>query len=94
VDGAANPGLADGEEKILPFPLEHLPPAARDMAEAIAHTERTPETLAGCCVLGFLAASIGAGDGRESLPHAQRGIWQWQKRNIQARSKTVLRLRV
>jgi hypothetical protein len=61
VDGAANPGLADGEEKILPFPLEHLPPAARDMAEAIAHTERTPETLAGCCVLGFLAASIGAG---------------------------------
>ena len=31
------------------------------MAEAIARTERTPETLAGCCVLGFLSASIGAG---------------------------------
>ena len=31
------------------------------MAEAIARTERTPETLAGCCVLGILSASIGAG---------------------------------
>ena len=31
------------------------------MAEAIARTERTPETLAGCCALGFLSASIGAG---------------------------------
>jgi len=31
------------------------------MAEAIARVERTPETLAGCCVLGILSASIGAG---------------------------------
>ena len=31
------------------------------MAEAIARTERTPETLAGCCVLGILSATIGAG---------------------------------
>ena len=31
------------------------------MAEAIARTERTPETLAGCCVLGIVSASIGAG---------------------------------
>jgi hypothetical protein len=60
-NGAGQPGGGDGEEKISPFPLEHLPPAARDMAEAIARTERTPETLAGCCVLGFLSASIGAG---------------------------------
>ena len=30
------------------------------MAEAIALMERTPETLAGCCVLGILSASIGA----------------------------------
>ena len=59
-DGAGQPG-GDAEEKIPPFPLQHLPPAARDMAEAIARTERTPETLAGCCVLGFLSASIGAG---------------------------------
>ena len=59
-NGARHP-VDDGEERILPFPLQHLPPAARDMAEAIARTERTPETLAGCCVLGFLSASIGAG---------------------------------
>lgn len=56
-----NPGLHETEEKIPPFPLEHLPPAVRAMAEAIARTERTPETLAGCCILGFLSASIGAG---------------------------------
>lgn len=60
-NGAGHPGIDEGEEKILPFPLEHLPPAARAMAEAIARTERTPETLAGCCVLGILSASIGAG---------------------------------
>ena len=61
VNGAAIPATTEAEEKIPPFPLEHLPPAARAMAEAIARTERTPETLAGCCVLGFLSASIGAG---------------------------------
>jgi Protein of unknown function (DUF3987) len=60
VNSAGHPG-DEGEEMILPFPLQHLPPAARAMAEAIARTERTPETLAGCCVLGFLSASIGAG---------------------------------
>lgn len=59
--GAGHPGTGEGEEKIPPFPLEQLPPAARAMAEAIARTERTPETLAGCCVLGALSASIGAG---------------------------------
>jgi len=36
VNGAGQPGPDEGEEKALPFPLEHLPPAARDMAEAIA----------------------------------------------------------
>ena len=56
-----SPGPLEPEEKIPPFPLEHLPPVARAMAEAIARTERTPETLAGCCVLGILSASIGAG---------------------------------
>ncbi len=59
--GTGHPGADEGEEKISPFPLEHLPPTARAMAEAIARTERTPETLAGCCVLGILSASIGAG---------------------------------
>ncbi len=60
VNGAGHP-RDEGEEKILPFPLEQLPPAARAMAEAIARTERTPETLAGCCVLGIVSASIGGG---------------------------------
>jgi hypothetical protein len=49
------------EETASPFPLQHLPPAAQAMAAAIARTERTPETLAGCCILGILSASIGAG---------------------------------
>ena len=61
VNGAGHPSPDEGEEKNSPFPLEHLPPAARAMAEAIARVERTPETLAGCCVLGILSASIGAG---------------------------------
>jgi len=60
-DGA-NAGADNGlPDSIQSFPLNHLPPAARAMAEAIARTERTPETLAGCCVLGILSASIGAG---------------------------------
>ena len=60
---ANNPTITgtDPEGKSSNFPLEHLPPAVRAMAEAIARTERTPETLAGCCVLGILSASIGAG---------------------------------
>ena len=61
VNGPGHPGTGVGEETILPFPLEHLPPAARAMAEAIVRTEDTPEILAGCCVLGVLSASIGAG---------------------------------
>ena len=48
-------------EAIPSFPLDCFPPAMADMARAIAHTERTPETLAGCCVLGIVSASIGAG---------------------------------
>ena len=60
-NNAGHPGLAEGEEKIPPFPLHHLQPVARAMAEEIARTERTPEILAGCCVLGIVSASIGAG---------------------------------
>lgn len=60
-DGSEHAISNEAEEQNLPFPLQHLPPAARDMAKAIARTERTPETLAGCCVLGILSASIGAG---------------------------------
>ena len=60
-NSAGHPGLAEGEEKILPFPLQHLPLAARAMAEAVARVARTPESLPGSCVLGILSASIGAG---------------------------------
>ena len=51
----------EGEDTPSPFPLRDLPPVARPMAEAITRNERTPETLPGCCVLGILSASIGAG---------------------------------
>jgi len=49
------------DEPARPFPLECLPGAAGDMARAISRAERTPEKLAGCCVLGIMSASIGAG---------------------------------
>ena len=49
------------EPESKPFPLDCLPPVAAKMAAEIARVERTPETLAGCCVLGVLSASIGAG---------------------------------
>ncbi len=51
----------DDDEAPHPFPLDFLPLAVADMARAIARTERTPETLAGCCGLGILSASIGGG---------------------------------
>jgi len=38
------------------------------MARAICATERVPETLAGCCVMGILSASIGAGLQIKSRP--------------------------
>jgi len=60
-NGAGHPGTEPGEDAIPPFPLASLPPAAAMMASAIAQTERTPEALAGCCTLGILSASIGAG---------------------------------
>jgi hypothetical protein len=50
-----------GEDSPQPFPIDCLPPVAAEMARAIARTERTPETLAGCCILGFLSVSVGAG---------------------------------
>lgn len=49
------------EETATPFPIDALPKVVADMAQAIAITERTPEILSGCCVLGILSACIGAG---------------------------------
>ncbi len=58
----AAPVETDGEEaQAQPFPTDCLPPIMKVMAEAIADTERTPQSLAGCCVLGIVSASIGAG---------------------------------
>jgi Protein of unknown function (DUF3987) len=44
-----------------PFPLASLPPFVEAMAKEVCATERVPESLVGCCALGILSASIGAG---------------------------------
>ena len=56
------------EPAAKPFPLHCLPPDVKAMARAIAEVERTPESLAGVCVLGILSASIGAGLAVKSGP--------------------------
>ena len=43
------------------MPLSLLPEPFRQMSEAISHSARVPQSLAGCCVLGGLSASIGSG---------------------------------
>jgi len=48
-------------QQAKPFPIHCLPPSVAAMARAIAETERTPASLAGCCTLGIVSASIGAG---------------------------------
>lgn len=59
-ENAASNG-ADKHEVAPPFPIDCLPKAAAEMARAICAVERVPESLAGCCVLAVLSASIGAG---------------------------------
>ena len=48
-------------EAAEPFPLQCLPPLVEAMAKEVCATERVPESLVGCCALGILSASIGAG---------------------------------
>lgn len=55
------PADSDDEQASLPFPVDALPPPASRMANAIAEAERVPTALSGCCVMGVLSASIGAG---------------------------------
>ena len=43
------------------FPVDALPPVMADMARAISDTERTPEALAGVCILSMVSASLGKG---------------------------------
>ena len=51
----------ESNEATEPFPLECLPPLIEAMAKEVCATERVPESLVGCCALGILSASIGAG---------------------------------
>jgi hypothetical protein len=44
-----------------PFPLHCLPPVCEAMARAVCETARVKESLPGCCTLGIVSASIGAG---------------------------------
>ena len=63
IDGFVEGGPADDEpsEEAEPFPLHCLPPLVEAMAKEVCATERVPESLVGCCALGILSASIGAG---------------------------------
>ena len=59
---SANGELGTTDEQTpVSFPIDCLPPAAVEMARAVCVTERVPESLAGCCVLAILSASIGHG---------------------------------
>jgi hypothetical protein len=51
----------EANEAASPFPIHCLPPLVEAMAKEVCATERVPESLAGCCALGILSASIGAG---------------------------------
>ena len=76
-NGAGHPSPEqDSEPEAKPFPLHCLPPEIEAMARAIADTERTPESLAGCCTLGFLSASIGA------CLDIQSGAGRWTRGNL------------
>ena len=63
IDGFVENGPVDDEpsEAAEPFPLHCLPPLVEAMAREVCATERVPESLAGCCALGILSASIGSG---------------------------------
>ena len=56
------------------MPLSLLPEPFKQMSEAISHSARVPQSLAGCCVLGALSASIGSGlrvrSGADRFTHA------------------------
>jgi Protein of unknown function (DUF3987) len=58
LDGANRDEPSEAPE---PFPLDCLPPLIEAMAKEVCATERVPESLVGCCALGILSASIGAG---------------------------------
>jgi putative DNA primase/helicase len=57
-DGANRDEPSEAAE---PFPLHCLPWLVEAMAKEVCATERVPESLVGCCALGILSASVGAG---------------------------------
>lgn len=75
-NGAQHPTTDADVPTIDAFPIAALPPVASTMASAIALTERTPEALAGCCILGIVSASIGAGLQIRSAPN------RWTRGNL------------
>jgi hypothetical protein len=66
IDGANRDEPSEAAE---PFPLYCLPPLVEAMAKEVCATERVPESLVGCCALGILSASIGAGLAVRSAPN-------------------------
>lgn len=70
-DKALNPNDSDFLEQM---PISLLPEPFSKMSEAISHSARVPQSLAGCCVLGALSASIGSGlrvsSGADRFTHA------------------------
>ena len=59
IGGPSTSESVEAKQKL--FPLHCLPPAVAAMGHAICKAERVPESLAGCCLLGRLSASVGAG---------------------------------
>lgn len=51
------------------FPLQYLGTVLCELAIAICKIERVPASLAGCCLLGVVSASVGAGLQVRSGPH-------------------------
>jgi len=59
--GLRKGAVAEEQPPRLPFPVECLPSAAKNMVLAIAEATRVPITLAACCILGIISACLGAG---------------------------------
>jgi hypothetical protein len=49
------------EFQIRDFPTAVLPPILGNMVKEVARITQTPESMAGCLILGIISASIGKG---------------------------------
>ena len=74
VNSVANAEEHPANDTSEQMPISLLPEPFRLISEAISHSARVPESLAGCCVLGALSASIGSGlkvrSGADRFSHA------------------------